>query len=301
MKTNFRPGRLRRVSECAVARAAIALSLTLGLAPAQAFLTDDEARKAIVDLRNRVGAMDNDLRSRLTAIDDAAKQRHAEGMSVAASQSLARINALDQQIRSQLDTMLETFQRSLLELNTQLDVLRTEINSLRGSNEQLTRDLTEFQRIQREVAQTFDDRMRALEPVKVESDGREFGALPEERRQFDEAMRVLRGGEFDKALKALVAFQRRYPGSGYVDTARYWTANAHYVLRNHEAAIEGFRLFVKEAPQHPRTPEALLSLANSLAETKDRDGALKELERLIKEYPSSEAAGEGRRRQAALK
>lgn len=291
-------------------RLALGCVLVFTLPTAHAFLTDEEARRAIVDLRARLTALEADLRARVAAADEAGKQRQADAAraaATAANQSAAQVGALAQQMRTQLDEirtqmdgMLQTFQRSIFELNTQIDVLRTEINRLRGENEQLTRDLTELQRVQRDVAQAFDDRFRQVEPVRVESDGREFTALPEERRQFEEAMRVLRSGEFDKALRALIAFQRRYPGSGYVDTARYWTANAHYVQRNHDAAIRAFRLFIDEAPQHPRAPEALLGLANSLAETKDRDGARRTLEELLKTYPRSEAAVAGRERLAAL-
>ena len=291
-------------------RLAVCGALVFALPAAHAFLTDDEARRNILDLRARMTALEADLRARVATMEDAGRQRQADAATAAATvanQSAAQVGALAQQtrtqlddIRSQLEVMLQTFQRSIFDLNTQIDVLRTEINSLRGANEQLTRDLTELQRVQRDAAQAFDDRVRQVEPVRVESDGREFTALPEERRQFEEAMRVLRSGEFDKALRALIAFQRRYPGSGYVDTARYWTANAHYVQRNHDAAIRAFRLFIDEAPQHPRAPEALLGLANSLAETKDRDGARRTLEELLKTYPRSEAAVAGKERLAGL-
>lgn len=283
-----------------VARLVLTCALALGASQVHAFLTDDEARRAIKDLRERVAAMDADGRNRMAAVEEAAKQRQAEAAVALATQSTAQIAALANQMRVQLDAMLQTFQRSVFELKTEIDELRTEVTSLRGSNEQLTRDLTELQRVQRDVNQTFDDRFRQFEPVRVESDGREFTALPEERRQFEEAMRVLRGGEFDKALRALISFQRRYPASGYIDAARYWTANAHYVQRNHDAAIRAFRLFIEEAPQHPRAPEALLGLANSQAETKDREGARRTLEELLKVYPRSEAAAEGRGRLAAL-
>lgn len=280
----------------------MAAVLSLGFPAAHAFLnmTDEEARRAIVDIRTRLTAMESDLRARVTSVEEAGKQRQAEASAASANQANAQMAALAGQVRAQLDVMLQTFQRSIFDLNTQIDVLRTEVNSLRGTNEQLTRDLTELQRVQRDVAQAFDERFRQVEPVKVQSDGREFTALPEERRQFEEAMRVLRSGEFDKALRALIAFQRRYPGSGYIDTARYWTANAHYVQREHDKAIRAFRLFIDEAPQHPRTPEALLGLANSLAEARDREGARRTLEELLKLYPRSEAAAEGRGRLAAL-
>lgn len=269
-----------------LAQAFLALALTSAASTALAFGEDEEARRAIVDLR-----------ARIVTLEASSKARVDEALNASAAQ-LSTMNA---QMRTQIEDMLRTFQRSVLDLNSQLDSLRSEINTLRGTNEQLTRDLTELQKSQRDFAQGFEDRFRRVEPVQVELDGQTFSAQPEEKRQFDEAMTVLRGGEFDKALKGLVAFQRRYPSSGYTDTARYWTANALYIQRDHEAAITAFQLFVTDAPQHPRAAEALLALATSQAEMKNRAGARKTLELLLKNYPNSEAAATGKERLASLK
>lgn len=278
--------RLRSLAGRGLGRGLAALTLALAASGAQAFIEDQEARRAIVDLR-----------ARIAELETSSKARVDEAVNASATQA----NALTGQVRVQIEEMLRTFQRSVLDLNSQVDALRSEINMLRGTNEQLTRDLTEMQRAQRDFAQAFEDRFRKVEPVQVEIDGQQFTAQPEEKRQFDEAMTVLRGGEFDKALKALVSFQRRYPSSGYTDTARYWTANALYVQRDHEAAITAFQLFVTDAPQHPRAAEALLALATSQAEMKNRAGARKTLELLLKNYPNSEAAATGKDRLTALR
>ena len=43
-------------------------------------------------------------------------------------------------------TSIEALRRSLLDLNSQLEAMRSEMAKLRGSNEQLLRDLSELQR-----------------------------------------------------------------------------------------------------------------------------------------------------------
>ena len=48
--------------------------------------------------------------------------------------------------------------------------------------------------------------------MKVSVDGREFLADPEEKRQFDDALAMLRNGDFDKAAASFGGFLRRYPG-----------------------------------------------------------------------------------------
>jgi tol-pal system protein YbgF len=279
---------------------AVSLLASAGAAHASLF-GDDEARKAILELRGR-----------LAAVDEASKARDAETQQ-AQAQALARQAAqltqqTNQQIAQQMaqqaaafEELVQTLKRSILDLNGQIEGLKGELARMRGSHEQLARDVAEVQKRQRDLAQASDDRIARLEPVKVTLDGQDFMAAPEEKRSYDEALAVMRTGDFDKALAAFAAFQRRYPGSGYAEAARFWTANALYGKRDYKDAVAAFRAFVNAAPKHPRAPEALLALANSQAEMKDRPGARKTLDELIKTYPQSEAAQAGKERLATLK
>jgi tol-pal system protein YbgF len=249
------------------------LALVAGTAQAGLF-DDEEARKAILDLRQRISQN-----------DEAARARAAE-LGAAQAQLLEQLAAL---------------RRSLLELNNQIDALRNEQATLRGSNEQLARELAELQRRQRDAGQALDERLRKLEPVKVAVDGLEFLADPEEKRSFDEALAVLRGGDFERAATAMAAFLRRYPASGYAPSARFWLGSAQYGRRDHKEAVNTLRAFVSAEPAHPRASEALLAIANSQAELRDVKTARKTLEELMKSYPRSEAAAAGKERLATLK
>jgi tol-pal system protein YbgF len=267
--------------------------LALAAASAQASLfNDDEARKAIVDLRARVLAM-----------DEAAKARLAEAQA-ANAQALARQNAQTAQTAQQVaafEELVQTLKRSILDLNGPIERLKGELARMRGNHEQLTRDVAEVQKRQRDLAQAADDRIAKLEPVKVTLDGQDFMAAPDEKRSFDEALAIMRTGDFDKAINAFAALLRRHPGSGYAEAARFWSANALYGKRDYKEAVAAFRAFVAAAPRHPRAPEALLALANSQAEMKDRPGARKTIDELMKSYPQSEAAQAGKERLATLK
>jgi tol-pal system protein YbgF len=243
--------------------------------PAHAGLFDDEeARKAILDLR-----------ARIAAVEDQGKVRTSE-VAGANAQLLEQITAL---------------RRSMLDLNNQLEAARAEIAKLRGSDEQLARDLSEVQRRQRDIGQAMDDRLRKLEPVKVTIEGREFVVDPDEKKAFEDAVSTLRSGEFDKSITQLGNFQRRYAGSPYTDLSRFWLGNAQYGKRDYKEAISSFRAFVASAPEHPKAPEALLAVANSQAEMKDPKAARKTIDELMKAYPQSEAALAGKERLASIK
>ena len=247
------------------------LALALVAPAAQAGLfDDDEARKAIIDLRQ--------------------KQEQSEARGKAQAESTA-----------QLLEQINQLKRSLLDLNNQLEVMRTEMAKLRGQDEQLTRDVVELQRQQKDAQQGVDDRIRKLEPQKVSLDGKEFLVDPEERRQFEEGMATLRKGDFAAASSALAGFNRRYPGSGYKASALFWLGNAQYGMRDYKEAMASFRNLISTAADHPRAPEALLSVANCQLELKDVKGARRTLDELLKTYPKSEAAQAGKERLASLK
>ncbi len=250
----------------AFALAALAAALAAPAANAALF-EDDEARKAILDLRKRVDQNSEQL-----------KARQAE-------QS------------EQIDQM----RRALLDLSNQIEGLRTEIAKLRGSNEQLARDLAETQQQQKDLQQSTTERLGKFEPQMVTVDGKEFMASPDERRAYDEAMTIFRKGDFAGATSAFIAFQKRFPKSGYTESVLFWLGNAQYGKRDYAQAIGTFRALVAAVPDSPRAPEALLSLANCQLELKDAKGARKTLDDLLKTYPKSEAAQAGRERISTLK
>ena len=278
MKRSIGSGRLRmRLRSAALAWAAVG---AVGVAHAGLF-DDDEARKAILELRSRIAQNDEATKARLTEL----------------STQIAQLREQNQQLVEQLQAL----RRSLLELNNHIESVRAESAKLRGSDEQLARELSELQRRQRDVVQGIDERMRRLEPIKVSLDGEEFLADPQEKQQFDDALGLLTGGEFDKAAQALGQFLRRFPASGYADSSRLWLANALYGKRDYKEAIAAYRAFVAAAPKHPKAPDALLAAANSQLESKDRAGARRTLDEWVKTYPPSETAKAARERLAALK
>ena len=250
------------------------LALVLGLGAALAapaaragLFDDDEARRAILDIRQRIE-------------QNAERQRTGQ---------------------QQLTDQIEQLKRGLLDLNNQLEQMRGDNARLRGQNEELTRVVSELQRKQKDLQSGVEDRMRKFEPQKVTVDGKEFAADPEEKRQYDEAMDLLRKSDFAGTANALSAFRKRWPASGYNESALFWLGNAQYGVRQYRDAIGSFRALVSAAPDHPKSPEAMLAIANCQAELKDVKGARKTIDDLLKAYPNSEAAQAGRDRLASLK
>ena len=230
-------------------------------------LDDDEARRAILDLRQKLDQSNDQQRVR----------------------------------QADLTEQVNQLKRSLLDLNNQLEQLRADNAKLRGLNEQLARDVSELQRKQKDMQSGVEDRMRKFEPQKVTVDGKEFSAEPDEKRLYDEAMELLRKSDFAATASALTAFRKRYPISGYTDSVLFWLGNAQYGTRQYKEAITSFRALVSASPDHPKAPEAMLAIANCQAELKDGKAARRTIDELLKAYPKSEAAQAGKERLATLK
>ena len=254
-----------------IPRFCLALSLWSCLGVSQAALfEDDEARRAILELRQSQRALQERL--------------DRQGQEVKA---LSEDNG---QLR-----------RALLDFQAQIEALRAELSGMRGDKEVLLKDLADTQRRLKDQAQVVEERFRKFEPLTVSLDGIEFQADPAEKREFDNALAVFRRGEFTPAANAFADFIRRYPQSGYLPQSLFWLGNAQYATREYKLAITNFRSLLSVAAQHPRAPEALLSIANCQVELKETKAARKTLEDLVKDFPQSEAAAAAKERLSRLK
>jgi len=243
--------------------AALMLSGLTTIGAQAALFEDNEARRAILDLRQRLEATHNALKAQA---DDNAQLR-----------------------------------RVLVDLQGQLDALRADLNKSRGAQEQLTRDLSDIQLRQRDVQTGMEERLRKFEPVTVKVDGQEFQVEQSEKRDFDTAMEVFRKGDFAGAQSSLQRFVQRYPQSGYLPTALFWQGNASYANKDYKASLTQFRQMMTLAPDHVRVPEAMLAISNVQIELKDSKSARKTLEDLIKAYPQSDAAQAAKERLPKLR
>lgn len=242
---------------------ALAFSSAFAGSAQAALFEDDEARRAILELRQRVEASNTSLKAQT---DDSAQLR-----------------------------------RVLVDLQEQVDQLQAELRKSRGAQEQLARDVSELQMRQRDAQTGLEERLRKFEPVTVKLDGLEFSAEQAEKRDFDAAMDVFRKGDFAAGESAMQRFVQRYPSSGYQSSALFWLGNALYANKDYKSALAQFRQMLVLVPNNTRAPEAMLAVSNVQIELKDIKAARKTLEDLIKAYPQSDAAQAAKERLLKLR
>ncbi|WP_338845689.1 tol-pal system protein YbgF [Massilia sp. W12] len=240
-----------------------AVLLALPVAAHAGLFDDDEARKAILDLR-------------------------------------AKVEALRQETEAKLDT--KSSKSSTLDLVNQNEQLRQEMAKLRGQIEVLSNEVANLQRRQKDFYTDLDARLRKLEPQKVVLDGKEANVDPAELKSFEAAVAEFKSGDYKGAAQALSEFQRRYPDSPYTPQAAFTLGNTLYALRDCKSAIPVYKEMARNFPEHARAPDALLSIASCMTELKEKPATIKKaLEIVIRDYPDSSAAQTAKERLGAKK
>ena len=244
---------------------AAAVMAALSYIPLQAqagLFDDDEARRAILDMRNRTEAVAREMNSRMDGKAD---------------------------------------KTALLELVNQNEQLRQEIARLRGQVEVLTNELANAQQRQKDFYVDLDNRLRRMEPQKMTVDGKEVSVEQGEQKSYDAALAFFKAGDYRNAGAAFFDFLRRFPQSGYAASAQYWLGNTYYAQRDYRNAISAQQLVVRNYPDSPKAPDAMLNIASCQIELKDKASARKTLESLIAKYSDSDAAKAAKERLATLK
>ncbi len=264
-----------------IVRAVAVVFLVLAAGSASAGLFDDEeARRAILDLRQRVESLKQEKADKADRTE--ADRKWAEEGQRASDEAA--------QLR-----------RSILDLQNQLETTRVELAKLLGQNEQLARDLSELQRRQKDVDAAFDERLRKLEPVSVSVDGKTFMADSGEKREYDANLALVRKSDFAAATSGFVDFLNRNPQTGYRASALFWLGNAQYASKDCKSAVVNFRSMIAIAPEHMHVPEAMLIIANCQLESKENKSARKTLEELVSSYPGTDAATAAKDRLSRIK
>ncbi|MES2129990.1 MAG: tol-pal system protein YbgF [Pseudomonadota bacterium] len=242
--------------------AALIFALALPLRASAGLLDDDEARKAILELRAKV---DNIVRELNTRIDTKADKTIS------------------------------------LDLVNQHEQAMAEIAKLRGQIEVLANDIANTQKRQKDFYVDLDARLRKLEPHEVTIDGKKAAVDPAEQKAYDAALLLFKAGDYANAAASLGEFVRRYPESGYAALAQYYLGNAYYAKLDFKNAIAAQQVVVSTYGDSAKAPDALLNIASCFTELKDKKNAKKTLQELVAKYPDSSAAQAAKDRLATMK
>jgi tol-pal system protein YbgF len=113
---------------------------------------------------------------------------------------------------------------------------------------------------------------------------------PEAKRAYDAALSLVNARQFGPALDALTAFLVKWPDHPYADHAMYWRGECYFAQGDFARAAEQFEGVVARFPAGMKAADSLLKLGMSHQKLGHAAEAKVCFDRLIRDYPQSDAA-----------
>jgi tol-pal system protein YbgF len=273
---------------------------------------DDEARRQIKALAEKVDAQNKATEERFTKLDESFKNL------------------------------------GIIQLLNQIELLNTEIARLRGQVEVLANQNEQLQKRQRDFYLDIDTRLRVLEGNTVPSTGQapstilgaptpssstptpaptpaagavsstvpaatvapissaatvvaDVAQREKENKAYDVGTSAFRRGDFAAAIRAFNTFHSDYPQSQLAPNALYWTGLCQFNLKDYGQARATQESLLKKYPDSNKAPDAMLVIASVHAEMGDAGAARNSYEDIIAKYSSSDAAAKARTRLSGLR
>lgn len=280
---------------------------------------DDEARKSIKLLAEKVEAQNKDNDAKFLRLEESIKNL------------------------------------GIIQLLNQIELLNAEIARLRGQTEILANQNEQLQKRQRDFYVDIDTRLRVLEggtaPTTSAPPPSSFGTPPatppsaaslaavegtesakpqtggtviasppltlainpsataaaeslareRENKAYDVGSNAFRRGEFAAAIRGFSTFMTDFPQSQLASNALYWIGLSQFNLRDLREARTTQEMLIKKYPDSVKAPDALLIIASVQAEMGDAGSARNSYEDIIAKYPASDAAAKARTRLSSLR
>lgn len=242
----------------------------------------------------------------------------AAGPVFAQKLSLAeRVTVLEQQAAAQGNASGQ----ANVELMNRLTQMQSEVQALRNQVEQLQNENEQIKQRNREQYVDLDTRLQRIEAgaVPVAGVAPAAGAKPaaavakrpapttgkiapplsgagpalsaaDEQAAYASAFEALKRSDYVESARGFQAYLRAFPQGSLAPNAWYWLGESYYVTQNFPIALESFETLLAQFPESAKAPDALLKKGYCLVEMADVGAGQQALNRVINEYPGSDAA-----------
>ena len=186
----------------------------------------------------------------------------------------------------------------------QIEQLLQQVQELRGLLEEQAHGLEQMRKQQRERYLDLDNRINRLAVVGTETPaGAKVAAdtsvktLDDDKKTYTKAKGLMKDRKYHEAVEVLSVLLERSPDSVYAPYSNYWLGELYMALSPPELvqAEANFNIVLSKYPKHKKVPDVLYKLGK-LYDQKGNPGAAKtSLQRLVDQYPTSQAAGLARK------
>lgn len=218
-----------------------------------------------------------------------------DGARVAINKILARLNDVESRL-----AQLESTSSGQLAIAESLSEKDREIARLRGDLEVAQNQLRKLQSDYETLYTALDERLAKLEPQTVELDGQSIVVPPKEFNAYQAGLDHFKAGNFTEAQTNFEGFLDTFKESELRAQVAYFLGSCQFALGEYKGSLVTQRALIKDYPNSPRVPDAMLSVASSQLALKAITNAKKTLSEIISKYPDSPAAASARERLDAI-
>ncbi|WP_184999852.1 tol-pal system protein YbgF [Salinisphaera japonica] len=195
---------------------------------------------------------------------------------------------------------------NLFALYQQIQQLQQQVRNLNGQVDTLQYQLDQQKQGQRDLYQDIDKRLAKLESGAAgragsSSDGAPRGAGgqtgpvdPAVQSAYMAGFNKLKDGDYPAAIDAFKAFVAEHPETALTPNAWYWMGEAYYVQQKPDAARQSFETVVNRFSASPKVADSLYKIGLIQASSGNDDNAQATFERVISQYPDSDAANQAK-------
>lgn len=122
----------------------------------------------------------------------------------------------------------------------------------------------------------------------------------EEKNTYTAAYLAYKSGRFNDAITSFQLLLNDYPEGEYADPGYYWLAESWLAQKQYKKALDVFVFYTSHYSESGKLSAAMLSTARSQLGLQKRKSAKTTLSQLIKRFPASTAADQGRELLATL-
>ena len=221
--------------------------------------------------------------------------------------------------------------QGILSLLNQVEVLETEVATLRGRLEELNHEQQLADKRDKDVLADFDARIKANHDMLTAASG--AAAAPNanpaaagaamvpaapgapagqsapapaagqeaETKDYRAAFDLINAANYKAAVPAFDAFLKKYPNSTLAGNATYWLGLSYYSLGDYKNAAAAEQRLLTKFPGHAKVPDAMVSLARAEIQLGEMDKANQLLGQVIAKYPNTKSAEIATKIQSLLK
>lgn len=249
-----------------------------------ALFDDTEARKKILEL-----------------------EKNMQSQNQATQATLAELKKSQQALEQRLSALEAIAKNGLVDMQSQVEVLKQENSRLKGDLELATHNLELAQQRQKDLYTDTDARLRKLEsgaapaaPVAPTAEPAAAVKESEEQKQLEAANALSKDARHKEAFAAYDRFLKDFPSSASVADAMYGLGYSQFALKNYKSAIATQQKLLDTYPDSAKAPDAMMNMANSQIQLGQVTAAKKTLRELVKKFPDSEITPTAQKRLKAL-